>query len=185
VLDPVYASNAFYDVLVKIEGYRDLPVTKVAQKVQRSAYPSAYAAHEDDARVLASALSGYSPAAFTCSLPAATGHDQSPDASGLTPRAESLEKAATKELGATATPIGADGTTLDLSLPASSAGPTAETSATDAWAIAQWAVGRAQGLDVVAVTTAGRTWSRTDHPDHWTSGPTNQLAVGHVAVEVS
>ncbi|MFL6100169.1 MAG: hypothetical protein ACJ71T_09475, partial [Actinomycetales bacterium] len=54
VTDPVYASNAFYDVLVKIEGYRSLSVTKAAQKVQRSAFPSAYADHEADARVLAS-----------------------------------------------------------------------------------------------------------------------------------
>ena len=92
VTDPVYAANAFYDVLVKIEGYRTLPVTKAAQKVQRSAFPSAYAAHEADARVLASALSGYSPAAFTCVLAAADRREgaprsQRPDAPGHRGRA--------------------------------------------------------------------------------------------------
>src|SRR3954463_8818175 len=68
VRDPVYAANAFYDVLVKIDGYRSMQITEVAQQVQRSAFPEAYADHEPDARVLASALSGHSPAALTCTL---------------------------------------------------------------------------------------------------------------------
>src|SRR3954462_2765648 len=66
--DPVYASNAFYDVLVKIEGYQDLPITAAAQTVQRSAFPSAYADHEPEARILASALTGQSPGGLTCVL---------------------------------------------------------------------------------------------------------------------
>ena len=68
VRDPVYATNAFYDVLVKIDGYRAMQITDVAQQVQRSAFPEAYADHEPDARVLASALSGHSPAAMSCTL---------------------------------------------------------------------------------------------------------------------
>ena len=52
----MHATNAFYDALVEIEGYRDLPITEAAQAVQRSAFPVAYADHEDDARALASAL---------------------------------------------------------------------------------------------------------------------------------
>ena len=59
IMDPVYATNAFYDVLVKIEGYQSLPITKAAQKVQRSAFPSAYAAHETEARAFASASVSY------------------------------------------------------------------------------------------------------------------------------
>src|SRR3954447_4468854 len=66
VRDPVYASNAFYDVLVKIEGYQDLPITKAAQTVQRSAFPSASAEHEPEARILASALTGQSPGGLSC-----------------------------------------------------------------------------------------------------------------------
>src|SRR5215213_3746942 len=68
IRDPVYASNAFYDVLVKVEGYEDLPITRAAQTVQRSAFPSAYADHEPEARILASALTGYSPAGLSCAL---------------------------------------------------------------------------------------------------------------------
>ena len=47
--------------------------------MQRSGYPEAYAVYERDARALASALTGYSPAAFWCHLPAPDG---SPRAGG-------------------------------------------------------------------------------------------------------
>jgi hypothetical protein len=66
VMDPVHATNAFYDALVKVPGYLGLDVTEAAQEVQRSAYPGAYAKHEQDARVLASALTGNSEHAFAC-----------------------------------------------------------------------------------------------------------------------
>src|SRR5665648_1151528 len=43
ILDPVYAANKFYDALIKIDGYQGMEITKVAQLVQRSATPQAYA----------------------------------------------------------------------------------------------------------------------------------------------
>jgi hypothetical protein len=180
VSDPVYAANAFYDVLVKIEGYRNLSVTKAAQKVQRSAFPSAYADHEADARVLASALSGNSPAAFTCVLSPLHVADQSPSPSGLTPRALALTTAAQRELGATFTAVGAKGTSVELVLSSGSGTPTV-----DAWAIAQWAVARGGSLPVVAVSTPDRTWSRADRPNHWTGSGSGQLSPGHVIVQVA
>ena len=45
-----------------------MPVTEAAQEVQRSGFPDAYADHEQDARVLASALTGNSRAAFWCTV---------------------------------------------------------------------------------------------------------------------
>ena len=45
-----------------------MPVTQAAQEVQRSGFPDAYADHEQDARVLASALTGNSRAAFWCTV---------------------------------------------------------------------------------------------------------------------
>ena len=47
---------------------RGMEITEAAQVVQRSAFPEAYADHEADARVLASALTGNSPRAFSCRL---------------------------------------------------------------------------------------------------------------------
>lgn len=66
ILDPVYSTHAFYDALVRIEGYETVEITEAAQAVQRSAFPDAYADHEADARALASALTGNSPRAFWC-----------------------------------------------------------------------------------------------------------------------
>jgi hypothetical protein len=68
IQDPVYAANAFYDELAKLDRYESMRVTVAAQKVQRSGFPEAYADHESDARVLASALTGNSPHAFSCRL---------------------------------------------------------------------------------------------------------------------
>ena len=67
VRDPYYASNAFYEVLAKIDGFQTMRITEAAQKVQRSGYPEAYEPHAADARALASALTGYSPGGrFSC-----------------------------------------------------------------------------------------------------------------------
>ena len=66
--EPTYATNAFYDALAQVDGYESMPVTEAAQEVQRSGFPEAYADHEQDARVLASALTGNSRAAFWCTV---------------------------------------------------------------------------------------------------------------------
>ena len=50
--------------LHQVDGYESMPVTEAAQEVQRSGFPEAYADHEQDGRVLASALTGNSRAAF-------------------------------------------------------------------------------------------------------------------------
>jgi hypothetical protein len=66
IQNPAYSAHAFYDALIEIEGYETMEITEAAQEVQRSAYPDAYADHEDDARALASALTGNSPRSFWC-----------------------------------------------------------------------------------------------------------------------
>src|SRR6478735_956092 len=93
LLDPLYATNAFYDGLAKVDGYEDMRITAAAQHVQRSAFPEAYADHEPDARVLASALSGNSPRAFSCRYD----DDAEPASvrltdSGLTRRADAVRR---------------------------------------------------------------------------------------------
>ncbi len=52
IMDPVYASNKFYDKLLTIPGWEQLPVTEAAQAVQASAHPDAYAKWEPDATAL-------------------------------------------------------------------------------------------------------------------------------------
>ncbi len=143
ILDPVYATNAFYDRLARVSDYTDRPLTEVAQQVQRSAYPDAYADHEEEARVLASVLTGQSPAGLVCTLRPAEGSG-SPSA---------VAAALERQLGTPAA-VGAGGA---VSVQAAGA---------RAWAAGAWAVAHADGRDLVAVQVGDRAWQRDDG-DTW------------------
>ena len=47
--------------LTTIDGWQDMPLTKAAQKVQVSAYPQAYAKHENQAGDIIQAIHGEGP----------------------------------------------------------------------------------------------------------------------------
>jgi len=49
IQDPTYSATAFYEGLVEVSGWDELPLTQAAQKVQVSAYPDHYAKHETQA----------------------------------------------------------------------------------------------------------------------------------------
>lgn len=66
VTDPVYASTAFYEHLRRLPDWRTLSVTEAAQQVQHSGAPDAYAQWESEARAVAVALVGQTPADLTC-----------------------------------------------------------------------------------------------------------------------
>ncbi|MEV4495070.1 M23 family metallopeptidase [Micromonospora arborensis] len=57
-LTPAYAARKFYEKLVKVPSWQHRPLSVVAQKVQISAYPDAYAKHEELASKLVDALAG-------------------------------------------------------------------------------------------------------------------------------
>ena len=161
LMRPAYAVNKFYDALVKVDGYNDLRVTVAAQEVQRSGYPEAYAAHEADARVLASALTGYSPAAFSCSVDPPSGQ---PEPIGR--RAVAIREALTPGFGPVTTRV--------------RPGPEVAVHAASpehAWAVADYLVARAKQLGLTSVSVAGRTW-QTGH-DGWsrTAGGSTTLVV--------
>lgn len=183
--DPFYATNAFYDALVQIPGYLDLPVTEAAQAVQRSAYPDAYADHEADARVLASALTGWSAAAFTCTVdddpsttPSADDLDENGlDPSGLTPRAATVRTeltAAYGELdlggfapggvdsGHSANSAHYDGRAIDVFTR-----PIEEATQRTGWSIAQYLVAHADRLDIATVIYDGMIWTARRSDEGW------------------
>ncbi|MFJ1744396.1 C40 family peptidase [Streptomyces microflavus] len=56
ILDPVYASTKFYNALTSLKDWESMPVTIAAQKVQKSAFPDAYAKHEPLATALQQAI---------------------------------------------------------------------------------------------------------------------------------
>jgi hypothetical protein len=66
VQDPVYAANKFYDHLVTVPGWESGDLTTVADAVQRSAFPRAYAQWEEMAQELAAAQVSGAPEQITC-----------------------------------------------------------------------------------------------------------------------
>ncbi|WP_431921010.1 hypothetical protein [Micromonospora wenchangensis] len=56
LMRPAYAARAFYSALAEVPGWRQLSITAAAQAVQISAYPGAYARHEDRASTVVDAL---------------------------------------------------------------------------------------------------------------------------------
>ena len=56
VRDPAYAARKFFEGLLRVDGWEALPVTVAAQRVQRSAFPAAYAKWEGPAAGLVAAL---------------------------------------------------------------------------------------------------------------------------------
>jgi len=153
ILDPVYASTAFYDRLAKIDDYANRPITDVAQQVQRSGHPAAYAQHEDEARVLASVLTGHSPAGLVCSLSAA---DKPGDSAAVVA-----------------------GLQRQLGVPAAGAGTsvTVDATGTLASAAAAWAVAHAQSRGIARVQVGDREWDRSDGSRWRQSDPVQGVAV--------
>ncbi|MDR2257197.1 MAG: hypothetical protein LBE25_14550 [Arthrobacter sp.] len=161
VMDPVYAAGAFFDELVTFD-YQNMTVTQAAQKVQRSAFPEAYADHEDLGRSFASALTGQSPSALTCALRRTT-------AAG---RAAAVAKRIDAEYGASTFAPRAAGDIVTTSVKDSEQG----------WALAQWAVAHAQEDSTVSVSYAGLTWTR--EKGAWERGE-GQDGAGTVAIQVA
>ena len=74
LMDPRYAAGKFFDTLVTVPGWQQLPLTIAAQKVQRSAFPNAYARWEPIAGEILAALSTSTvPAAQPPNVPPSPG----------------------------------------------------------------------------------------------------------------
>ncbi|HTJ67910.1 MAG TPA: C40 family peptidase [Actinospica sp.] len=60
IMDPVYASTQFYNALLKVPNWQNLPLTVAAQDVQESGFPDAYAQWQPIATEIVNTLSGAS-----------------------------------------------------------------------------------------------------------------------------
>lgn len=170
LMDPVYATGAFYDALMKVDGYEDMEITVAAQAVQRSGFPDAYAQHEGRARAWANALAGYAEGAVTCALAA-------PDAAGSP---DALAARVARDLPT----VGIEATPTRVSIDAV---PLAgdggiDTPARAGTAVAAWAVAVAQAHGVTAVGVGGQVWSRAENT--WTAGDVT-LPDGLVQVDLA
>jgi hypothetical protein len=148
--DPYYATGKFYDALVKVEGWETGDINDVAQAVQRSGFPEAYRDHESDARVLASVLTGRSPAALSCL-------DREENAGD----ADALASSLTKTFGNIR--LRQDGAVVTIDARSDAL----------AWAYAHYAVANASRFGVLEVQTLDQVWrtSSQELPD-WTDAAT-------------
>ncbi|WVM96428.1 hypothetical protein U5C87_20880 [Terrabacter sp. C0L_2] len=148
ILDPVHATNAFYDALVKYKGYETADITKIAQRVQKSGFPEAYRDHEGQGRVLASTLTGHSPAGLTCRL----------DAVKTSVSPQRVASDLSQQMGVTTARPGSGFLTVTAR------------DTTTAWAVAHWAVARAEMYGASRVSVGDRAWDRSTGDDGWSSG---------------
>ncbi len=175
VQDPHYAAGKFYDALVKVRNYQKLSITVAADRVQRSAFPNAYADHEADARVLASALTGQSKSVFSCTVNTDPVPAETMGRNGLTPRADAVRKDLLQTFGKLSTggyaPGGVqsghmegsahyDGRAVDVFVR-----PISAPNTTKGWAMAQYLVARAQLLNIKTVIFSDKIWTAGGRSD--------------------
>lgn len=161
LMNPAYAAGKFYDALVKMDNWESDDINDVAQKVQRSGNPEAYRDHEADARVLASAFTGQSPAGFSCL-----------DRSGTPGDIQGLRSSLQQTFGNI--DDSADGLVITVRADSSRR----------AWAYAHYAVANASLYGVTTVKIRNRSWQTQDFnlPDWQEVSPT--LKSGRVEITV-
>ena len=150
IMEPRYAIGKFYDGLAKVKGYESMVITDAAQKVQRSAFPGAYAQHEDYARALASSLRGYSPTKFWCVV-------NSRDSGSAEVAAQDVREA----FGSRAVVEGDD-----VLVPLVGDSPDVNARG---WAVAHYLVANAANLGLTSVSFDRHTWSVEDSDEGWVS----------------
>lgn len=176
ILDPVHATNAFYDALVKIDGYQTMPLNDAAQQVQRSGYPQAYTDHETEGRIYASVLTGRSGANLVCDIAAPDG----PGSPETLRRRLAVQFPRRTDSGAITSSLRA---TRSAAVDApSGTGATAVVidphgNETTGWALANWTVAQATDCAVVSVAYQGRTWQRSGK-DNTTPGSWENSGTG-------
>lgn len=140
ILDPWYAADRFYQELETIPDYADLPLTEAAQAVQRSAFPDAYAKHEEFAALFSQALTSGQPGTMNCVLRPVT-EDENVSVEALS-----------NEL-----------TDFGFGLPSKTSATVLEYTPTDeesGWRQATWALALAKDAGIVKLRYNGLVWER-------------------------
>ncbi len=163
VIDPVYSSGMFYDALLEVPDWSELPLTVAAQAVQYSAFPDAYAQWEPQATTLVRGLSGGAEMRVSCredALPPtadAPARDPVPGAEAAAVPLAELLAAAGAELGEVTVLDVADGgtaATVRVGVPGLD-------DAAAGRALAAWSVAHAAGFGVTGIDVQDGRWS--DH----------------------
>ena len=162
--DPVYATTKFFAALVKVPGYRTMPVDQAAQDVQHSADGYAYQQWTGLASLLAGYFTGASAAGVSC---------------WYSPGGQADLAAAVKQLTTTFGRGGTNGVSAAVTADRSaqknggSPAPPARKVAVVhvpravAWAVASWLVSYAQQYGISQVTYAGYLWTAANGSVGW------------------
>lgn len=167
LMDPAYATNAFYDALVKVSNYTSIGIGVAAQDVQHSADSSgsSYQQHATDARTFASALSGYSPAAFSCVVVGDTSYGDA--ASVITSLQQGYGSTINAQRGLREN--------VNVPVEASTTGQQL------GWSVAQYAVAMAADLHIKAVLFDHKKWATGSASSN---GWTNDAAASATSVSI-
>jgi len=158
IMDPYYATRKFYAALVKIKNWDSGDINDVAQAVQRSGVPDGYRDHVADARVLASARTGQTAAAF----------------SGVDRRSKDVSSS--ELLASVKDALGVSRTSVNGQRVIFTAGNTDH-----AWAVAAHLVAHAGTFGVADVSVGARTWTHADDAiPSWTKQDTTIAPSGQV-----
>lgn len=156
IMDPVYATGAFYDALVEIDGWEEMSINDAAQAVQRSGFPDAYAQHESMARAFAANLVGQVEGGLVCRLQMPEAAEDAATSLATT----TVTDLAMRDLGLTPEHGAAGTLVIDAAgLPAGAAADDGGTGS--GWGVAHWAVATATETDAVAVATDDQVWLRS------------------------
>lgn len=164
ILDPIYSAGRFYDALLQVDGWQQLPLTEAAQKVQQSAFPDAYAKWEPQATTLVRALSGAAPLELGCRAgghrPTAVAPDRPAPAGtdDATPQLTAALAAADAELGGlTVREVTDEGrtATVAVTVPGLDPEPAGRS-------LAAWAVAHGTDLSITDVAVDRQLWTDFD-----------------------
>lgn len=157
--DPVQSTSKFFDALVKVKGYLDRDLHDAAQRVQRSADGRAYAQHEDDGKILATAFTGREPGTARCWFP--------PDKKTESRRPEAVREMR-RAFGGRLQVGGPSPLTEGAPSRPDSWNAVEVTNGRIGWAVASWAVTHAQVYGLNEVRYAGKHWKADAGHDGWT-----------------
>jgi len=164
--DPAYAAGAFFKALVKVPGYRTLPVGIAAQDVQHSADASG-GAYQQYAQAGAALTTDFTtaPHAVTCWYdPATQAADQ-----GVSAKLN-LSGALNGLADAFGNP-GAESAVRKVSTVSSGESAVVTARKTSGWAVANWLVANASSYGITHVSYAGYSWTAGLSETSWQTDP--------------
>ncbi len=170
--DPVYAAGKFFDALVQIPGYLQMPVYTAAQEVQHSADGAAYQQYQQFATLMSRAFTGQAPRAVWCWY-------------APSPKVTSNLPVAQQELARTFGRVDVSRAQND---PGGTVAPSVSVrvaSVAAGWSVAAWSVAHAEEYGMRSVRYAGYEWQAAGGTSGWQQVPGGVRAAPTDRVDLS